>query len=650
MAGGFFSVAAHGQPTDSTFVDPGPSTFQALWTDANNWDTAAYPDNGQPATDDTYNAIVDDGQVALNADISIQGLTLDGSGAIDRLLSLSGESPPRRTLTLNAPFAFKEGRVGGNVTLNATAGINFTAPDIKRINAQINDSDILQPIVNVGGSSTWTDGEIIGQTAGSTPPLFNLLAGADLTATAADRTFGARFDNAGTVNINPGTGATQTYRQMNNDGTVNVLSGTAEFASTFSGIQTSTGDFVVDSDAAIVFESHSLETGSSVTGGGDVTMGVDASVVNGTYDIDGTTTLENDITFANPASTGGLVIDGPTFGFYNGPSLTASDITTYRDGVVLGNLVFNADGGMAFESSSAHRFEGDIAVNLDGQTTLDPGQTAIRVSENAELNVVAGGTLTADGAQSIEFQNTPGSFSNAGTIHKTGGGTLSFSIPTTNTGLVVVEAGNNINFRATSNGGLTQTAGELRLDGGSLSGIQSLTGGSVTGFGTINGGFDLGAGSTLAPGHAQQTGPSVGTLDIISLEMQAGATTEIELAGTNDSDFDRLLGEFSLGGDLMLELIDGFEQDVAGSDTFEIVASDEAITGQFANVAPGDRLQTTGAAGSFIVNYGASSPFGDESVVLSDFVVPEPTSLALLGLGGALMLGRRRRRSACSLA
>jgi len=242
--------AARGQTT-STFVDPGPSVFQALWTDADSWDTAAHPDNGQPAAGDTYNAIIDDGIARLDSDITIEALTLDGAGAIEQILDLSGATPPRQTLTLNAPFAFMGGRVAGNVNIDATAGVHFTTAADKNLNTtSFAGSEALQPMLNIGGSSTWTDGEIVGVTFDSIPPVVNLLAGAELTATATNRSFVPQFENAGTVNIDPGAGAMQTYNRMNNAGTVNVLSGTAEFGAAFSGIQTSTGDFVVDAGAA----------------------------------------------------------------------------------------------------------------------------------------------------------------------------------------------------------------------------------------------------------------------------------------------------------------------------------------------------------------------------------------------------------------
>ena len=65
----------------------------------------------------------------------------------------------------------------------------------------------------------------------------------------------------------------------------------------------------------------------------------------------------------------------------------------------------------------------------------------------------------------------------------------------------------------------------------------------------------------------------------------------------------------------------------------------------FDNVAPGERLTTADNRGSFIVNYGGTSPFGDNAVVLSDFrAIPEPATFALLAAGVPLVLRRLRRR------
>ena len=73
-----------------------------------------------------------------------------------------------------------------------------------------------------------------------------------------------------------------------------------------------------------------------------------------------------------------------------------------------------------------------------------------------------------------------------------------------------------------------------------------------------------------------------------------------------------------MGGTLELTLIDDFVPQP--HQRFDILAA-ETLVGQFANVAPGQRLETTDGLGSFVVNYGAGSPFHANQVVLSDFLM-----------------------------
>jgi hypothetical protein len=75
-------------------------------------------------------------------------------------------------------------------------------------------------------------------------------------------------------------------------------------------------------------------------------------------------------------------------------------------------------------------------------------------------------------------------------------------------------------------------------------------------------------------------------------------------------------GDTTLGGNLELSLIDDFVPDPLNN--FTILAAGDLL-GQFDNVAPGNRLTTTGGNGSFVVNYGSTSPFHPDNVILSDF-------------------------------
>ena len=124
-------------------------------------------------------------------------------------------------------------------------------------------------------------------------------------------------------------------------------------------------------------------------------------------------------------------------------------------------------------------------------------------------------------------------------------------------------------------------------------------------------------------------GPGAGLTSVTGKYTQySDANLSMEVGGlTGGSEFDVLNvgGHASLrGGDLELSLLDGYQP--SGSDTFSILRA-AIITGEFDNVAHGERLETLDGGGSFVVNYGVASPFDIDEVVLSDF-------LSLAGLTG----------------
>ena len=116
-------------------------------------------------------------------------------------------------------------------------------------------------------------------------------------------------------------------------------------------------------------------------------------------------------------------------------------------------------------------------------------------------------------------------------------------------------------------------------------------------------------------------GPDAGLTSIAGKYTQhPDAKLSIEIGGSNGSEFDIVSvgGHASLrGGDLELSLLDGFRPN--DTDTFHVVQA-SIITGVFDNVGHGERLTTADGNGSFVVNYGAASPFDIDHVVLSDFM------------------------------
>jgi len=110
-----------------------------------------------------------------------------------------------------------------------------------------------------------------------------------------------------------------------------------------------------------------------------------------------------------------------------------------------------------------------------------------------------------------------------------------------------------------------------------------------------------------------------------NLTITGESDLEIELGGTvAGASYDVLAQSggttgSSLGGTLTLKLVNEFECDLVGTDSFTVVTSDMPITGAFTNVASGARLATADGLGTFLVSYGAGSGHPD-SVVISDFI------------------------------
>jgi len=126
-----------------------------------------------------------------------------------------------------------------------------------------------------------------------------------------------------------------------------------------------------------------------------------------------------------------------------------------------------------------------------------------------------------------------------------------------------------------------------------------------------------------------------------TLTLLGSSAADFNIGGTVPvAQFDQVAvtGAAVLGGDLNFTFTNGFQNSVTPSETFLILSS-SSLSGSFLNAANGSQLTATDGLGSFTVNYGPSSAFGIDDVVLSNFTpVPEPATLVLLA-GGAVVVG-----------
>ncbi|MEO1495804.1 MAG: hypothetical protein AAFV43_01510 [Planctomycetota bacterium] len=153
------------------------------------------------------------------------------------------------------------------------------------------------------------------------------------------------------------------------------------------------------------------------------------------------------------------------------------------------------------------------------------------------------------------------------------------------------------------------SAGTIDRTAGGVLGMTAgrLEAGAV--LGDLDSNLELGGG-VFAP--SANSGPTLIDGDYTE---SASSTLEIDVAGvTVGSGYDQLevTGGATLAGTLELLLDPAFMP--ASADTFTLLTADE-LTGAFANVASGERLDTTGGVGSFRVDYSEAT----DSVVLSLF-------------------------------
>ncbi len=332
-------------------------------------------------------------------------------------------------------------------------------------------------------------------------------------------------------------------------------------------------------------------------------------------------------------NTGGTIqaVNGATinwntsggFGMIGGTYLTDTTSTTIIDGVnknqtVTGLAVVNQGytriverTGGASGNTQITGYTGLGSLNNSGTLLLENRSVDTR-SSFARITLGAGssfsntGTIILDQATGFANANvllqSPASLTNQGTI----------DIRNPRALFQVTGAGNS--FTQTGASSLVNL-----VNGGALTAATvAILEGALTGVGTITGNSTIGANATVAPGA------SIGTLTFVG---------NLTLQGTYEAEVDSLLGTADLLAVTGALVLDGAVLDVSlldierGTHSLLIATATGGITGSFASV---------------LGPYGPTYEIAGNNLYLL-MTIPEPTSLALLGLGGVVALRRRRR-------
>ena len=503
---------------------------------------------------------------------------------------------------------------GGTFTTGSQAGINFSngynisgtvtfaGPGV----SQLTGGTLSGP-GTIAGPFTWTNGII---SAGS-PPVFGSTSILTISGATQHDFNAAAWTNNGIVNWTDGQLRSGNSGSITNNATWNDTASNAANNAfggapwTFnnatngtynkSGAGTTTFTALFDNAGAINVTTGSLNlaVGGTATASGIFNTALNTSVEfsGGSYSIADASKLTGAGNFVH--SGGSLTLAGQ-----------------------LNSLKYQQTGGTLFGSAN-------IAGAMDW--------VAGNINSSGTLTVLNGGTLAASSANAHDFNGR--ALVNNGTFNWTDGQLRSGSGGTiTNNAAFNDTASNNVN-NAYGGTVLTFTNSATGNYTKSAAGITTFSV-SFANAGTL----DLRAGTmNFAQGLALQ---STSKIDF-SL---AGNTRGITFGAVD------VAGSLALDGLLGFSFSGGEESRLTGTDTFALLnLTSGTLSGAFTNVANGGRLVALDGLGSFQVNYGATSLFAANSVVLSNFLVPvpEPSTWALLGTGLlAVALTLRRRRTA----
>jgi autotransporter-associated beta strand protein len=306
---------------------------------------------------------------------------------------------------------------------------------------------------------------------------------------------------------------------------------------------------------------------------------------------------------------------------------------------------------------------GIVVRSGTGTNTYAKGN-ASDITDNTDITL--NGDLTVNSASTGTF-TLGGVISGSGDLTKTNAGTLELTGDSTYTGTTSVSAGtlalsstdNNI-----SSSTIIDVASGATLDvSGVANGFAVANGQTISGTGSVVGGTTVGAGATLSPGNSPGTqtfdnltwvnsgtylweinadtlsGGTQGVdsgwdwIDVTNTFDLSGITTgfNIDITSlTNPGNIAGLADGFNYTGKTYLDSFESFTILSFGSLTGTFDASEfNLLTGNFANSKVGWNIDIVG-----------------NDLVLNAVFVPEPSSAALLGLGGlALMLRRKRSDS-----
>ena len=544
--------------------------------------------------------------VGAGAALLVDGATTLSGGSVSGLGSVTSGNPGS-VLVVNGPTTYDVGSTtisGGTITFNTDTDTDTLVISGGSTGTLNGSGDVtvsgttawFADGTTIGGSGTlFADGGLTLAMAGGTTRTLDRTV--QMSGTSAWSTTGlstvngnGKFINAGTINATNAGGSITVAPELDNLGTVNVLSG--DLILTNNGAHASS--FNISGGAVLDFLSgiHDFLDNAVFAGGGQV-------------DVNGAT-----LNLPNAAS---------------GLSFSANTTLNASSGSItgVGDVSFDTPG-------TTHTI--DASYNVSGTTTVNGTNTVVDVNSTAtfgglslqnggDANLQAanigalsiggvGNALTASGALSTTTANLGSGCTVAGTGSWASNGGFSSSGTTIGLGFINTSTMSADSGVTSFTNGYTQSAGLTRLNGGDVTvgGVMNLNGGSLTGTGDINGNVSVGA-AAITPG----TSPGLLTING-NLTLGAGSVVNAELEGTNPvplgGQFDviHVTGTADLNGTLNVSFPSTFQGAVGN--IFDILQVDNGF------INPNPPFEFNTIAGPVTHTFGASIvpgllPFGE---------------------------------------
>ena len=546
----------------------------------------------------THNA----GSLLLTGGAAVLNLTLNAN-TVDHLTGTLGGTG---MVTSSGLYTWSGGVMSGGGATNAQGGMV--------INGNV---DIGPRTLSLSGNSFWTTGLLFHRSGAVINNAGTFEIQADLQSSFQGGAASA-FNNNGALLKSGGTGTAIFDIPLNSTHPATV---TANFGTlSLRGGGSSTGSFTAGGGATVEFDggTHTIALNAGATIGAAGTIGFSAGTATisgpaGNYNTTATRITGGTATLNLNGATGTLTMTSGALG--GAGTLDVSGATTWNGGAMNGGGVTNASGGV---NIGGNVDLGPRTLTLGSASTWTAGfffhRNGAVIQNNGSFDIQAGVTSSFQGGAAS-------SFTNSGTVFRSGSGTATLDFPFSNNGSVSLTGG-ALNFTAS----FLQTGGGTNLSGGSLGGgiTFNFNGGFLTGQGAITGNVSN-AGASLRPG-----GTGIATLSITGNYTQTTGSLQVELGGTGAGQFDVLAvgGAASLAGTITAAGFGGFVP--GGSDAFAVMTY-ASVAGDFTtkNLTIGPTtLTATPLATSYLLSVGAAN-FADVSLTLVDS--PDP-----VGAGNAL--------------